>query len=151
MIQVFPGDLLEPNYANPDNPEQLLACTEVEQRQVYFDQLKEETLIPLIKSCLHNSPSRRPTAEQLVASLEEARSTIEGTYGELATVDAVRQLRTIKALKKRSKEKMKELIAKDEEIQHLQHQLEVHFNLLKVLRHIIVLSEIYCNWITGHQ
>ena len=86
-----------------------------------------------------------------MASLEEARSTIEGTYGELATVDAVRQVRTRKALKKRSKEKMKELTAKDEEIQHLQHQLEVHFNLLKVLRHIIVLSEVYCNWITGHQ
>ena len=124
---MFPGDLLEPNYANPDNPEQLLACTEVERHQVYFDQLKGESLIPLIKSCLHNSPPRRPTAEQLVASLEEVRSTIEGIYGELATV---RQVRTIKVLKKRSKEKMNELTAKDEEIRHLQHQLEVAYTLL---------------------
>ena len=32
-IQVFPGDLMEPNYADPNNPEQLIARTEVERRQ----------------------------------------------------------------------------------------------------------------------
>ena len=124
-IQVFPGDLLEPNYADPNNPEQLIARTEVERRQAYFDQLKGNTLIPLIKSCLHNFPLRRPTAEQLVADLEKVRYTIEGAYGELATVDAVRQVKTMKALKKRNEEKINELTVKDKEIQHLQQQLEV--------------------------
>lgn len=100
-IQLFPGDLMEPNYADPDNPEQLMARTEVERRQPYFDQLEGKTLVSLIKTCLHNSPSRRPTAGQLVGALKEARETIEGPYGELAIVDAVRYVRTTKALKSR--------------------------------------------------
>ena len=122
---MFPGDLLEPNYTDPNDPEQLMARTEVERRQCYFDQLREETLVPLIKSCLHNSPLRRPSAEQLVTALEGMKDIIEGVYGELATVDAVRQVRTMKALKSRSEDKLNELAAKDEQIQQLQQQLAV--------------------------
>ena len=110
-----------------------MARNELERRQVYFDQLEGKTLVSLIKTCLHNSPSRRPTAEQLVAAMEEARATIEGSYGELATVDAVRRVRTMKALKKRSDDKVNELATKDEEIQQLQHQLEVHTILNVIL------------------
>ena len=122
---MFPGDLLEPNYADPNDSEQLMPRTEVERRQLYFDQLKEDTLLPFIKACLHNSPSRRPSAEQLVRALEESRATIERGYGELATVDAVRQVRTMKALKSRSEEKVNELAAKEARIQQLQQQLAV--------------------------
>ena len=125
---MFPGDLLEPNYADPNDPDQLMARTEVERRQPYFDQLEGRTLVSLIKTCLYNSPSRRPSAEQLVTALEQARATIEGAYGELATVDAVRQVRTMKALKSRSDDKVNELAAKDEEIEQLQHLLEVLCN-----------------------
>ena len=125
IIQLFPGNLLEPNYADPTDPELLVARTEVERRQEYFDQLEGKILVLLIKSCLHNTPSRRPSAEQLVRALEEARDTIEGGYGELATVDAVRQVRTMKALKNRSEDKLNELAAKKEQIQHLQQQLAV--------------------------
>ena len=124
---------MEPNYANPNDPERLMARTEVERRQLYFDQLKEETLVPLIKSCLHNTPLRRPSAEQLVRGLEEARATIEGDYGELATVDAVRQVRTMKALKKRSEDKINELATKDENIQQLQQQLAVSIGVFLYL------------------
>ena len=126
---MFPGDLLEPNFADRNNPEQLTARTEVVRRQLYFDQLEGQTLVSLIKACLHNSPSRRPTAEQLVSALEEARATIEGAYGELATVDAVRQVRTMKALKSRSDDKVNEVAAKEEEIQQLQHQLEAWIDI----------------------
>ena len=122
---MFPSDLLEPNCTDPNDPEQLMARTEVERRQCYFDQLREETLVPLIKSCLHNSPLRRPSAEQLVTALEGMKDIIEGVYGELATVDAVRQVRTMKALKSRSEDKLNELAAKDEQIQQLQQQLAV--------------------------
>ena len=96
-----------------------MARTEVERRQCYFDQLKEETLIPLIKLCLHNSPLKRPSAERLVTALEGMKGVIEGDYGELATVDAVRQVRTLKALNSRSQDKINELAAKDEQIQQL--------------------------------
>ena len=42
-------------------------------------------------------------------------------------MDAVRQVRTMKALKSRSEDKLNELAAKDEQIQQLQQQLAVRY------------------------
>ena len=78
-------------------------------------------LLQLIKDCLRNAPSQRPTAEQLVTALEEMKADVERDYGELATVEAVRQVKITKAMKN----KRSLLAAKDEEIQQLQEQLEV--------------------------
>ena len=122
-MQVFPSDLLEPNYADPDSPGRLLGRSEVERRQAYFDQLEGKALVALIKICLHNDPSMRPTAEQLVTALVEVKGDIEGPCGELATMDAARQVKTAMALKK---EKLNQITAKDQEIQQLQQQLEVY-------------------------
>ena len=115
---------MEHNYTDPDSPGRLLGRTEVERRQPYFDQLEGNVqlaqLVRLTKRCLHNNPSQRPTAEQLVAELERVKVDIEGPCGKLATVDAVRQVMTAMALKEKSEEKLDELAAKDEEIQQLQ-------------------------------
>ena len=123
---MFPGDLLEHNYADPDSPGRLVGRTEVERRQLYFDQLEGNVyvqLVRLIKTCLHNDPSQRPTAEQLVTELERMKSDVEGPCGKLATVDAVRQVMTAMALKEKSEEKVDELAAKEEEIQQLQVEM----------------------------
>ena len=132
MQQIFPGNLLQPNYTDPSNPNRLLGHSEVERRGVYFDQLENlllggnrHRLIQLIKSCLRNDPSQRPTAEQLVSGLEETKADIDGSYGELAKVDAVRQVMTVKAFQECKKKKADDAIAKDEEIQQLQVRLEV--------------------------
>ena len=134
-MQVFPGNLLQHTYADPDNPNRLIGRSEVGRRQAYFDQLEDLLpasgevkclLIQMIKDCLRNAPTQRPTAEQLVTALEGIKGVIEGGYGELATVDAVRQVRTMKALKSRSEGKLNELAAKDEQIQQLQQQLAVN-------------------------
>ena len=102
-------------------------------RGQYFEQLEEmqlatgrvkRVLVQLIKDCLHNSPPQRPTAEQLVTALEGMKSDMEGCYGDLATIDAVRQVKTMKAMKQNSDE----LSAKDEEIHHLQQQLQVRYS-----------------------
>ena len=138
-MQVFPGNLLQHTYADPDNPNRLVGRSEVGRRQAYLDQLEDllpasgevkRLLIQMIKDCLQNAPTQRPTAEQLVTALEGIKGVIEGGYGELATVDAVRQVRTMKALKSRSEGKLNELAAKDEQIQQLQQQLAVRFFLL---------------------
>ena len=109
---------------------------------MYFDQLEDllpapggikYLLIQMIKDCLRNAPAQRPTAEQLVTALEGMKGTIEGGYGELATVDAVRQVRTMKALKSRSEDKVSELTAKDEQIQQLQLQLAVRTDNIIVI------------------
>ena len=128
--QVFPGDLLEHTYPDPNNPRQLLARSEVDRRGTYFEYLETELhkrgagypLVGVVKQCLENIPEERPTAEQLVRVLEGLKGDIEGTCGELMIVDAMRQVKTAMALKK-SREKVDELTAKEEEIQQLQQQL----------------------------
>ena len=88
-------------------------------------------LLQLIKDCLRNALSQRPTAEQLVTALEEMKAGDRGVYGELATIEAVRHLNMTKALKDNSNL----LAAKDEEIQQLHQQLEVN---LKMFKHSIL-------------
>ena len=83
-------------------------------------------MVGVVKQCLENIPEERPTAKQLVRVLEGMKVDTEGTCGELTIVDAVRQVKTAMALKKKSREKVDELTAKEEEIQQLQQQLEVY-------------------------
>ena len=128
-FQVFPGNLLEPNYADPDDPDKLVARSEVERRKEYFDLLPfgaRHSYLQLTKDCLHNSPLRRPTAEQLVATLEGMTADIEGPYGAVARADAVRQVVMMKTFVKKDtemREKVNELEAKNKEIQTLQQQV----------------------------
>ena len=133
-MQIFAGDLLEPTYTDPENHGKLLGRSEVERRQKYFEQLEDNyprggrhPFVQLVKRCLKNDPSDRPTAEEVMASLEEMKADIEGPYGKVARADAVRQVVMMRALKKREmqvREKADESAAKDEEIQQLQQELE---------------------------
>ena len=131
---MFPGDLLEHNYPDPNNPRQLLARSEVDRRGTYFERLEGKLdkwnagypLVGVVKQCLENIPEERPTAEQLVRVLEGLKGDIEGPCGKLATADAARQVMTTLTLKRKGTEKVDELTAKEEEIQQLQQQLEVH-------------------------
>ena len=124
--------MLEPNHADPNDPDKLVARSEVERRQNYFDMMPfrmHHPYIQLTKDCLHNSPTRRPTAEQLVATLEGMRADIEGPCGAVARADAVRQVVMTKAFKKREtemREKVNELAIKDQEIQTLRQQVVCH-------------------------
>ena len=134
VIQTFPGDLLEPTYMDPEDRHRLVARSEVERRRQYIGQLESKLpsgdhhpIVQLVKRCLHNDPSERPTSEELMTSLEEMKADIEGPYGEVARADAVRQVVTTRALRKRETEvrrKTDESAAKDEEIHQLQQELE---------------------------
>ena len=96
LLQVFPGTLLPHNYANPQNPDHLLARSEVERRRDYIQPLhgqlgEEHPLVQLVHQCLHNTPARRPSAEELLQQLEAVRAQIEGPYGsQLKKVDVVK-------------------------------------------------------------
>ena len=134
LPQTFPGDLLEPTYSDPDNQENLLARSEVDRRQVYIDQLEmilpnggRHPLVQLVKHCLKNIASQRPTAEDVLRSLEEMKPIIDGPCGEVARIDAVRQVVMMRAILGRETEvrrKTDESAAKDEEIHQLQQELE---------------------------
>ena len=134
MIKVFPGDLLEPTYTDPENRHRLLARSEAERRRQYIEQLEKNFLrgeqhpfVQLVNKCLQNEPSERPMSDELITSLEEMRATIEGIYGDVARADAVRQVVILRALSKRDtevREKTDEAAAKDEEIHQLQQELK---------------------------
>ena len=134
VIQTFPGNLLEPTYMDPEDRHRLVARSEAERRRQYIGQLESKLpsgdhhpFVQLVKRCLHNDPSERPTSEELMTSLEEMKADIEGPYGEVARADAVRQVVTTRALRKRETEvrrKTDESAAKDEEIHQLQQELE---------------------------
>lgn len=81
----------------------MLGRSEVERRRYYIERLQKEfhdgenhPLTQMVKQCLRNAPSRRPTTEQLVTILEGVKAGIEGSYGELAKLDAIRQVVTMK-------------------------------------------------------
>ena len=77
-MQNFPGVLEAPTFNDPVYPEKgLQARCEVERRAKYFDQLEVEIsgrsqmkCVQLIKGCLDNNPSARPTTEQLVEEIQ---------------------------------------------------------------------------------
>ena len=131
---MFPCNLLEPIYTDPDDPGKLLGRTEVERRECYIEQLKCTLLrgelhpyVQLMKRCLKNESHERPTAEELVTSLEEMKADIEGPYGDITKADAVTQVVTMRALRKREtevREKTAESAIKDAVIQQLQEELE---------------------------
>jgi hypothetical protein len=100
---MFPGDLLESTYPNPSDHDIVLGRSEVERRRIYVDLLQKEfrdgenhPLTQMVKQCLRNTPSRRPTTEQLVTTLEGIKADIEGPYGQLTKLDAIRQVVTMK-------------------------------------------------------
>ena len=115
---MFPGSLLPHTYPDPQNPDRLLARSEVERRRDYIQQLhgqlgEEHPLVQLVHQCLHNTPARRPSAEELLQQLEAVRTQIEGgSYGQLVKVD-MEKLRMVRALRE-----------KDTEIGQLQHQVQ---------------------------
>ena len=111
-----------------------MARSEADRRQVYIDQLEKKLpdggrhpLVQLLKRCLKNTASQRPTAEEVLRSLEEMEVIIDGPCGEIAKIDAVRQVVMMRAILGRETEvrrKTDESTAKDEEIHQLQQELE---------------------------
>ena len=74
----------------------------------------------MIQDCLDNIPSERPTCGEIIATLEDIRKAVEGPYGAVTKIDAVKQVITLKCL--RTREGV--LREKEREIRRLQAQIE---------------------------
>ena len=108
MFKVFPGDLLESTYPDPSNPDIVLARSEVERRGQYIEQLvkvlpdgEHHPLTQMVKQCLQNAPTRRPTAEEIVAELCRVRVYTEDSCGATVYIprsEAVKQVVTMKEM-----------------------------------------------------
>ena len=123
-MQVFPGILLPHNYPDPDNPGRLIGRSEVERRTDYIKPLYKELgeqhpLVQLICQCLHNIPAQRPSAEELLQQLE---AQMEEAYGKkLVRAEMARLQVAMMTMLKMEETDSKE---KDNEIKHLQHELQ---------------------------
>ena len=137
---MFPGDLLPHNYPNPDNPDQLLGRTEVQRREEYIDQLhtqlggEEHPLAQLVKQCLQNSPSRKPSAEEVLGQLEEMRAQIQDPHEQLTKLEMMRLLTEMEG---ELREKDNQLRVNESEKQHLQQQLRGQQEQLDVSGNIL--------------
>ena len=97
-MQVFPGNLLQYTYRDPKNPRHRLARTEVQRRDEYIRLLHQQLgeqhpLVLLVKQCLDDEPSERPSAQELLQQLEDMKGQIEDPYQHLTKLEAMRMLR----------------------------------------------------------
>ena len=75
------------SYPDPNNADNVLAHTEVGRRHLYMEQLEtqlsrsQQALIDLVKQCLHNTPGRRPSSEELLGGVHAIREEVEELYG----------------------------------------------------------------------
>eukprot|EP00731_Ephydatia_muelleri_P023991 Em0016g262a len=82
----FPGNLLASNFTNDEG--KLVARTELQRRQVYFDRARvmtgEDTLIlDLLSSCLLNNHNQRPTVELLIPKFVTLQSAYPNKLGHM--------------------------------------------------------------------
>ena len=64
----FPGEAVRVNPNNPHDPNDVIGMTEFDRRQEYIKLNvigKEQPLMILIRQCLSNSPSHRPTSSEV--------------------------------------------------------------------------------------
>ena len=90
--------------------------SEVERRREFVQLLQgqlpeQHPLVQLVHQCLHNTPARRPSAEELLQLLEGMRAQIEGPYGQIVNVNL-------------DMKKVRVLREKDAEIGRLQQQVQ---------------------------
>ena len=97
-MQVYPGTLLQHRFRDPKNPRRCLTRTEVQRRDEYIKLLHQQLgeqhpLVLLVKQCLDDEPSKRPSAQELFQQLEGMKAQIEDPYQHLAKEMAIRSLR----------------------------------------------------------
>ena len=95
--QQFPGDLLPPNYQDPQS-RQLVPRNEVERRGRYMEGLRvmlgrSHGLVQLITQCLDYSPSARPTASEALDRLQQISSSIQDIYHSMTRLQLERALK----------------------------------------------------------
>ena len=101
VSQTFPCNILHPTFR--DDRRRLVARTELERRETYmrkvYSQLSEKhPLIEMIEQCLENSPEDRPSIQQVVQLLVQAKAEIGGNESDLNKLEflqAVKEVRLV--------------------------------------------------------
>ena len=90
-------------YVDPEHPGDVIGRSEVKRREVYMKKLEHQLsdshpiLVELVTNCLHNNPQTRPSAEQLLTTLQPVHNELEKMYGgNLINVAYVRHTKELK-------------------------------------------------------
>ena len=99
VSQTFPCNLLQPTFTNESGI--LVARTELERRETYmrkvYSQLPERhPLIRVIELCLKNLPAHRPSIQQVMHLLEQARAEIGANESDLNKLELVQALKEVR-------------------------------------------------------
>ena len=99
MSQTFPCNLLHPTYTIVSG--MLVARTELERREIYmrkvYSQLPERhPLIQMIEQCLRNLPAHRPSIQQVVQLMEQAKAENGANESDLNKLELVQALKEVR-------------------------------------------------------
>ena len=156
LTQIFPV-LKAPTYIDSDG--KIAARSEIDRRIDYIEQIHQEfgrhhPLVLMIKQCLHDDPRRRPTLDEVLQWLNEAKVKTDYHYEQMsrpeleqALIDKEEALRekeqavTDKEQALREKEqalrhKEEVLREKDEEIAQLRQQVGIACKVLHIVVHL---------------
>ena len=116
--------MLSATCTDPDNPEHLIARSEVERRGEYIEILEEKfgkehpDLVLLVKQCLHNVPDQRPSTDEVLGSLQRMKVEMEGVYGGSLVKLDIDKVLLAKEMKMKDK-RIEELTAEVEVTRHI--------------------------------
>ena len=97
ILHIFSGKWPEPGEAvapDPNNMEKLIAKSEVERREKYFQGIQlNHQLVDFTKRCLHYHPGKRPTDLEAIEVIEEHQALVPPTLNKVQLIEGMKELK----------------------------------------------------------
>ena len=132
LTQRFPQKVLPQVYQ--DQHRRAVVRTELERRREYMQQIylqfreSRHPLVQMIKRCLGSFPNERPTIQQVVQLLEQARAEIDDDECQM---DRLTLVQTVKELSSSLLCKIQEIESKDQELRSKNREVESKDNQIR--------------------
>ena len=131
--------LKAPTYIDSDG--RIAARSEIDRRIDYIEQIQHDfgchhPLVLMIKQCLHDDPRRRPTLDEVLQRLNEAKIKLDHHDEQMSRPEVEQALidmqQAVVDKKEALREKEEVLRAKEEEIAQLQQQVGIVCKVLHI-------------------
>ena len=125
----------KPNRVDPDNPKRLIALSEIDRREKYFQQIRgDHPLVNLVHGCLDNHPPQRPDADRILGRLRRVIS--QSPPSPENKMELLNQMETLEGHKDELSGQVEQLQRELSESQDREEKLE--------LTHSIETEELQC-------
>ena len=113
----------EPNRVNPNNRRQLIALSEAERREEYFQQVRgDHPLVELIRGCLDNDPPQRPDAVRILGRLRQVISQSPPSCGN--KMELLNQTQTLRNERQGLSEQLEQLQGECEQLREVSNEVD---------------------------